>query len=295
MKKRFWRFVESEWFLRIISLLFAFVIWLYVNESRRSIISMEVPLNFINLPPDMAIVKLSNSTVNVRIAGARWLLEGVGSFKPKAEIDLKGVAEGVNLISILPEYIKVPSYVEVALITPSTIEVEVEKVITKKVKVQLIPGESNPYYNVSVLNYSPHELELRGPRSSVKDRNEVSIYFRVEKWKEGTYRTVLNPTPDIVNAEFIPGRVELEYMVERREEVRILRDVKVITAGLKVRPDRVKVTLRGWVKTLEELDENGIKITVDPKTIRRGRANLKIEVPDGIEILDVDPKEVMVF
>lgn len=295
MRERFWKFIESKWFLRILSLAFAVAVWFYVNESKRSIISIEVPLNFVNLPQNMMIVKFSNSTVNVRITGAKWLLEGIESLNPKAEVDLKGVVEGVNLVSILPEYIKVPSYAEVTLISPSMIEVEVERIISKKVKVKLNPGEHNPYYEVSVLICSPCEVILRGPRSAVEDEDEISLYFKIEKWEEGIYKTTLKPVSDIINAEFNPPRIEVEYKVSKKKETKVLSNVLIRTSGFKVYPDRVKLTIRGWVKALEELDSNRIKVSVDRENIKHGRAVLKVDVPDDIEVLKVEPSKIKVF
>ena len=133
---------------KIIALLVAIVLWFFImNDQNPSIDgSFNVPLSVVNAPEGCKISR-SEDVIKVRVKGPRSLFVSANANEFKAYVDLNGADEGkqeVKVQTVLPQGFELISA------SPETVNVTVDKIIQKKVQVNLIvtgapaPGNTAP-------------------------------------------------------------------------------------------------------------------------------------------------------
>ena len=69
--------VTNNWFLKLVSLLLAALLWAAVSNEASSEISLEVPLEYRNIPTRLEITGDMTSTVQIRLRGASNVIKDI--------------------------------------------------------------------------------------------------------------------------------------------------------------------------------------------------------------------------
>ncbi len=113
----------DNYLIKIISLVFAVILWFYVNSRGGGEIEIAVPLELRNVPARLVVVGDRIDDVTVRIKGRERILEGITSRPPRAVLDLTDAREGNNVLFLNPSAIMVPANVQIVRISPRRISV----------------------------------------------------------------------------------------------------------------------------------------------------------------------------
>ncbi|MBI5740167.1 MAG: YbbR-like domain-containing protein [Nitrospirae bacterium] len=159
--------------LKIASLILAVTLWFFVILSGRSGIVIDIPVMYVNIPPELEVVDFPK-TVRINVEGQERLLKGLKQDDISAEINLQDVKTGRNFYSLTSENIKLPRPLNVTNIEPQTISLTVEKQFSKSVFVQpAIEGLPERGYVIFEIRVEPETLVLEGPRSIVSKIQNV--------------------------------------------------------------------------------------------------------------------------
>ena len=131
------RLFADDMVLKIISIVVAVVMWLYVmNEQNPQVpyTVRDVPIKMSNLDESKLALKDTDSqyTVNVKVKGRRSLVVDLKPEDIKAEVNLRGRMEGDNLIRV---DVEVPANVELIDVIPREIMVALDAVIEEQMPV----------------------------------------------------------------------------------------------------------------------------------------------------------------
>lgn len=107
--------------LKSLSLLFAAVLWLFVALEVKDEAVIPLKVNFINLPPGLALKNGNNPSV--RIAGPRVLLIRQQLTGISVSLDLKGSAAGKASFSMPERQLKIHDGVTLLGVSPSIVEI----------------------------------------------------------------------------------------------------------------------------------------------------------------------------
>ena len=131
-------------------------------------ISLGVPVELHNLPPEMEVVRVPVERVDVRLSGPRRVVSRVSQMGIKLPLDLNGAAEGETTFELFTSDIKVPENVSVTRVSPSSVHLLLERTIKKTVAV-VVPVVGVPRSNYKALNpvITPGIMEIKGPRSKL--------------------------------------------------------------------------------------------------------------------------------
>lgn len=113
--------------LKVLSLLLAMVLWLFVAAGTESEISLSLPVVFTHLPPGLAIVSLPPARIDARLAGPRILLLRLNAERLPVVLDLQDAREGSTVFPGVESAIRVPEGVRVRRVTPAAIEVKLAR------------------------------------------------------------------------------------------------------------------------------------------------------------------------
>lgn len=164
----------NNFWLKAASVLLALTLWVFVMSKGRTEVLMEVPLMFRDVPAGLQVKDADNMSVTVHLRGDETSVTTVKRSDVKAYVTLSDAKSGLNLFSITPADIKVPSAVKVITVNPSSIKVELETVEKRTVTVvPVITGEPSPGYVVKGAVVTPLSLEIEGPTVEVKKIREL--------------------------------------------------------------------------------------------------------------------------
>lgn len=285
-------FLKTDVFLKLLALLLSLGIWMYVSGSKRTILFLEVPVDFVNLPSDMVIVEVSHSSVKLKVRTGRRLMEMLTPVL-RAEVDLSKVKGGENIIEITQKNVKAPPYLKIVSVTPSFIRVEVEHIERKIVSIAAMVSSEEEYYIVKNLKVSPSEMIVEGPRRYLP-KEDVLTLMRKIRCEEGYFELrIENPVSGKGIIKVDPPFFTIAGYCEKNIGTIWIKNVPVEIINRKhgmtysLEPDKINIHVKGWTKILK-MDINGkVKAFVNAERYGKGihRINPQVELPDGVELL----------
>ena len=162
MRKNIW--------LKAASVVLAVVLWGVVISRGHSSISMAVPLEFENIPQGLLVVETATmSSTVVGLEGHERLIKNLTSENVQISLDLEGLPVGNSQINIGKDNIKLPVFIRLINMNPSTITVTLEETSEKSVPVKPdIVGEPMKGFKVMRMKVSPGNVTVAGGESELK-------------------------------------------------------------------------------------------------------------------------------
>ncbi len=202
---------------KIISILFALVLWLYVMgevnpETNKVFNNLEVQLlNVEELRKSgLVIIDQEDFTVDVKITGRTNELYKISQEDIKVSADLRGFQQGINSI---PLEISSPANITIEDIQPKQIKVRLDKVVKRQKPVTIkINGDPSTGFEVGELNITPTEILVEGPQTKVNDVAEVIGEINVDGKSENIRNNVPIKAVDSEGKEIAGVEVETKYV-----------------------------------------------------------------------------------
>ena len=156
--------------LAALALLLALALWLFVtdreNPTEARTFNSAIPLELVNTPGDLAVSNVSETSVRIRIEGARNELDGLTAEDFRATADLGGLTAGLQSVAVEVE--PPNGRVNVVNITPGRVEVTLEPLRTKDVPVRVSTfGSPQAGFAVGDARVDPETVTASGPESLV--------------------------------------------------------------------------------------------------------------------------------
>lgn len=154
--------------LKIAAVLLSIVLWVFVTSRGQSELSVDVPLEFNDIPHGLEIVNHTVKTITLTIKGQERFLKNIRPSDIRVSLDLGKAKKGEGTYRISIDDIKLPHAVTVTNITPSSVKVTVEETMTKTVRVvAVLAGEPEKGYHVKSIDVTPPDVEIEGIKSEV--------------------------------------------------------------------------------------------------------------------------------
>ncbi len=290
--------------LKLLSVAFAVLLWLFVSGDETVERGLRVPLEFQQFPSGLEMIGETPSLVDVRVRGASSALSRLGPGDIVAQLDLKSASVGRRLFQITPEQVRIPYGVQVVQVTPPSIALVFEPQASKQVPVApSLEGDPAPGFVVGQVMAAPGLVEVVGPQSAVDRVTEaVTEAISVAGARGPVTDTVpvgfVDPavrlkTPRLaqINVDIVPGPVERTV---RERPVHLMN----IGANLVARavPSAVDVVLRGSREGVNRVDGASVTATVDLAGLGAGSYTLpvRVENPPRAGVARVLPATVQV-
>jgi len=205
-------FVE-DWKAKLFSIFFAFIIWLLISlddwsVSERSLI---IPVNFIDLPPNITVLSASTSTVEVFLKVPKRL-EGELK-KTGAELNLS-ISEFKTGQVVIPlrgtEISNIPKGVEIYKIKPSSIVLNLDRLVEKTVPVEPVFEDK---VEKEKIDFDPKRVRVLCPSTLVPVlKNIPTEPLNLNSLKKNKKMSVplISPDPRIILLEPKMIRISIE-------------------------------------------------------------------------------------
>jgi YbbR domain-containing protein len=208
----------DNWILKLVSLAFAVVLWFFVMGESRMEVNHIVPMEYENLPEGLMIASEVPTSAAIRISGPRALQTNLSPGDINLSVDLEDLPAGVTSFKRLDETLNIPSGLKITRISPSYVDVKLEKVRERSVPVKVIlTGNPAPGFMVKSVMAEPAKVTVSGAESELKSVSEVVT--------EGI---------DLSNVkESFAQTVAISYIGNYTD----LKDVKTVEAQVVLQPD----------------------------------------------------------
>jgi len=161
--------------LKIIALILAVILWLFVKSERGGEVGLVVPLELYRLPSRLIVTRVTEEAINVRINGPLSQLERLSTREIRAKVDLSRAKPGPNSFDILPNNLNVPQGLKVTQISPSSVKVDLDRIADKIVRVKaLVKGRPAKGHRVIKISVDPSYINLQGAHTQLIKLREVS-------------------------------------------------------------------------------------------------------------------------
>ncbi len=163
--------------LRLLCLGLSVFLWLVVFRAgvREIEISLPVPIEMVNIPAGLAVTRPPREAAELRIRGPRRVVSRIPEMELSLPLDLARSREGESTLRLRSTLLNLPEHAEVTGITPSTVTVALERLVSIRVPVKVaVQGSPRPGYAVAALTSDPPYVEVRGLRGRVVKVREVA-------------------------------------------------------------------------------------------------------------------------
>lgn len=177
MKKFVRNIFFKNWELKLLSLLLAFLLWISLipEEKTFSEKTLTIPLETLNIPPDMELVEKPESTVDVTIRAPNRLINEISSANVFAKLNLQKAPVFQQEYPLNETMISIPPGAKVVRISPNKVRLKLER--TKEVLLDIVPnfrGEVLEGYKIAKIEISPARVLVKGPESKIREKDKVS-------------------------------------------------------------------------------------------------------------------------
>ncbi len=163
------KFLLENTGLKIVSVLLAIVLWIFVTSRGQSEMAIDVPLEFKDIPAGLEMVTSSEKTISLNIKGQERLIRNVKSSDIRVYVDLSKAKKGEGIYYISREDIKLPRSITITSINPLSVKVITEETVTKTVRVlPIVFGKPERGYYMKSVEVIPQNVVIEGIWSEVR-------------------------------------------------------------------------------------------------------------------------------
>jgi uncharacterized protein (TIGR00159 family) len=204
----------------VLSLLVISAVWFSFTKGLESLITLEVPIEYMNRDSQMELMETSTHVVQLNLSGSGSLIKSIKPEQVSIRIDLSDAVVGVNTYTITEENINLPPGVHLKKVEPQTVEVVLDVFVKRILPVQVDWVGAMPNHLIlKSAKLKPENVEILGGSQILK--NISTIYTEkvsLDQLKESgklEVKLALHPA-SLKLAPESKDRIIVEYVVELR-------------------------------------------------------------------------------
>lgn len=194
-------------------------IWLSFAHGLETLVSLDVPVEFMNRGAGMEIFSASASNVSLQLSGSGGLIRSIRPEQVQVKLNLANAVPGKNIIPIVREAITLPPGIQLKQVTPHALEVNVDMPAQKEVAIQAEwSGRLSEDRILESIRLVPDRIRVVGPGTTL---GEVETVYTEKIPLEtitdsGTTTVRLVLPPSLTLEKDAKNRVEITYRVKKR-------------------------------------------------------------------------------
>lgn len=295
---------------KILAILIAITLWFVANLQHDVERNIMIDVNYTNLPKGLIIVNNPPEKLNIRVRGPRSQLSSLSSKDMVFTIDLSNLSTGTSMFEIRTDQLIPPRDVQVTGISPSEINLDVDKVAQKRVSVEpVLEPPDNGYEIAAKPQVTPETVVIRGPEKLLRTIKSVGtdpISLKGEKSKF-SIEVPIRPPYSLVEIEggnTVKVTIDIKEKIMEKEFNNL--DINFINFdGMKFETDgsiSAEIAFEGPFSILNNLNSKDIELYVDGNGIKNSGSGkthnltVSVEYPykDVLKLTKQSPKTIAV-
>ncbi|MDH4321191.1 MAG: CdaR family protein [Desulfobulbaceae bacterium] len=165
----------QNWAIKTLSLLFALFLWYFVVGEDKVDMTVQIPVEIINMPRDLVISNQFKKQLEVTIAGPRGLIRGIANQHVSRAVDLSKATPGSLLVRNDEETISFPRGIRVLRVQPPYITLLLDRLIQRELPIKApLSGTPANGYKIESVTIEPAVLSLTGPQAILGDQEQLA-------------------------------------------------------------------------------------------------------------------------
>lgn len=274
--------------LMLLSLLLAFVLWLYVsneqNPVREKILTINLEVS--GLADNLVIIGGMPDSVRVRVQGNRTQLANLAPVDFKAVVN---IPEGNTGDFAVPVQVSTPTGLRVAQVIPDEVHLSVDRVVEKQITVAVsLRGAPAEGFTALAPIYQPGMVVARGPSRNVESIGQATAMVDIQGAAnnvEQTLQVSVGSDSITLNPAVVHVTIPIVSAVATKNVPVVPQVTGVPAAGFTVKntsADPLTVQLSGSAETLGPVTS----IKTEPVDVQGAKKNITKEVglalPEGV-------------
>jgi YbbR domain-containing protein len=301
-----WLAVSRNWVMKLLCLILAFAVWQAVRENTSfEVMVSDVPVT-VSVGEGLAVLDQSTDTVNIRFRGSRDDIRFISSDQVEVKLELSEHSDRLRqTLKFSPRYVKAPSRAHAVQFDPPEITVTVDREVERVLPVKAVfDGELPPSIQMDKAVCTPATVKVRGAERLLSELEQVRTVPISLDGRYNTFKTHVAVASAAQPWTVIPERVTVDVSLVERVASRRIEDSEVRpllasddTRVVKIRPEKVAVTLRGSPLKIADLNARDIYTYIDCTELTDPadyEVSVRVDVPPGLQVEKIEPAAVKV-
>lgn len=289
--------------LIVLSILVAVIMWAFVMTSTNPSLSKtirNVPLTIKNqevMQKDgYALVgKDEVASVNVKVEGSRSDLASLSAEDLVASIDLGVPTEGIKTLNV---NVDVPSGIRIEKVSPSNINLKMEKIVKKDLTVDIkISDRLKESKIINVSEQSTKKITVSGLRNYVDKVDKIVLNINEEEYLDGKIHDIgVKPVDKngktVENVDLSQNDVSISFDVLQSKEVGVELNYDNLPKNMQIEESKIspnKVIIKGEKSIVDKI--SAIKTReIDLSNLKNDEfeQRVELEIPQAVELNEGD-------
>jgi YbbR domain-containing protein len=163
------RSVLHNFWLKLMSLVLATVLWFAVAHDPVAVVAVDVPIEFSGIPENLEISSETVPRAQVRMRGPERVIRRMQPADVYAEVDLSGIHAGEHVFDLTSNQLHRPSELEIVQVLPSQFHIAFDLRITRQVTIQpRVVGKFADGYQIGRIAVDPSSIVISGPKKHIE-------------------------------------------------------------------------------------------------------------------------------
>jgi YbbR-like protein len=257
--------------LKFFSLVLALLVWILTTGENQKIKDLVVPLQYVRLPPGMAISGDAPDKISLRIQAPEPILQRITEDQVDGSLDLSQIQPGDQFLPLSPERFHV-SGATVIRVEPRVLPIRIVREGRKEVPVvPRIEGKPPEGYEVVDYGVVPETVTVVGPEDAVRGIRRITTGSISVEGLTASREVRVHPVPEADTGGRVRIRdedreVTVRIGVREKPVRRVLRGVPVHlrgkASGVRLKPDSIEVRILGPASVVNALDRGNLLVEV---------------------------------
>lgn len=289
----------SNFGLKAVALIIAAGLWVAGHRDIER--SIEVPVEFRNIPGDLMVMDNRVDFVVLRVTGPRTLVSTIDANEIKLSLDLNTAKPGTVSYPLGGSSFNIPRGVAVTRITPPVVHLRMEPVIKLTLPVSVrISGKPAAGFRISQTTVHPARITVWGPAEDVRRLTAIETVPVDLNETRGVPKRMTRLTTDGKPLTFSPDQVEVSVTVEEEETSRDFAQAEIGVKDYKgvytINPKTIFLRVSGAKSLVDKLQLSPTSVFVTLQGLGAGDHNLapEFDLPKGVKVVEHKPGRVRV-
>jgi len=300
------RKITFNWHIKLLSILIAVIIWVYVDSTKEKEKFLSMPIEVRNIPTNYVISNNLTTFIKVVFKGKANNLALLNESNIKAFIDLENNT-GPEIRKIIKiDKKSIPPGISIKEINPRIVQIRLEKIKKKMVNViTVVVGEPFDGYNFVDVLVEPEEVEIEGPESILNSIDSVyTDEINISSLKATTIKEVNIKLKEQRISLVDNKTVNVKIIIEEQYIVNKIRSIPISTLNLKenLKPElsigNVNLSIKLPKKIEKSFNQDKIKVFIDFSAIDKpGFYDMPIlfeTTIDDVTLIKMEPEIIKV-
>ena len=302
------KLTQKNWLLKAISLCLAIMLWYFVVGEDQVDITIQVPIEVINLPSSLTISNQYKKNIEVTVRGPRSMVQDLKNRNISRPVDLSDVKPGTIVVKNDENSIPFPKGIVVLRLQPANITLLLDQLMQKTFPIEPITeGKLAKGYELEKLYLDPDQLVISGPKNIIdKDLSLKTYVINLDGLDRSTTLQVhLNLDQnflDLIGETVVTAVLDVKEKLAERTVQNIPVNVRESTVPVTVQPNSITVQAKIPENLIKDTPELAMlfrasvsaKDIKTPSTIQVTVSGVNVPGHDPVHIISMDPKEVLI-